>query len=131
MKIRHRVGPPRDPAPPAPAELDDRYLAELEATRRKAEKRWNAAQRALARAEERCKTRPDEEARAARAAAAAVLSAREDELAEIEMLMRAPSGRPRRIAQRSGQQDRLELGRYEDSKRTGRRGNAKKKDRGG
>ena len=118
MKINHRpFMPPLDYVPPSHVETNDRYLAELETARRRAEKAWRQSQRALERAERQLAAKPDPELLAARDAAIAAFEARERELREIEALMRAPVGSQARIVQRAGQDDRLEVGMHKPPKR--------------
>ena len=118
MKINHRpFMPPLDYVPPSHVETNDRYLAELETARRRAEKAWRQSQRALERAERQLAAKPDPELLAARDAAIAAFEARERELREIEALLRAPVGSQARIVQRAGQDDRLEVGMHKPPKR--------------
>lgn len=123
MKIRHKVNIPWDYVPPSHVETDTRYLAELETARRKAEKAWKAAQAALARAEKRLAAKPDPDLKAARRDAAAAVEARERELREIELLMRAPNSQPPKVVHRTGRQERLEVGEYRQPKPKKRRKN--------
>lgn len=117
MKIKHKVNIPWDYVPPSHVETDDRYLAELEAARQRAEKAWRRAQQDVQRAEKRLATKPDPDLRATRDAAIVAFEARERELREIEALMRAPSASQPRIVQRAGRDDRLEVGEYRPPKR--------------
>lgn len=117
MKITHKIRIPWDYIPPSHIERDDRYLAELEAARRKAEKQWRNAQAVLNRAKRQLEAKPDPDRLAARDAALAAFEARERELHEIERLMRAPGAAPPRVVQRSGTDDRLEVGVYRKPKR--------------
>lgn len=111
MKIKHRVPPaPFGYVPPSHVETDEKYLAELEASRVKAERAWKRAQESLERAEKRVAAKPGREAAAARDAALKALEDRERKLAEITKLMAAPASVRKRIAHRAGQQDRLEVG---------------------
>ena len=116
MKVKHRPFiPALDYVPSSHVETDDRYLAELETARQRAAKAWQKAQRDVQRAERRLAAKPDPNYRAARDAAIAEFEQRERELRDIEALMRAP-GRQARIVQRSGRDDRLEIGEYRPPK---------------
>jgi hypothetical protein len=118
MKVNHRPFTPSwDYVPPSYVETDDRYLAELETSRRRAEKAWRQSQRALERAERLLVAKPDPDLRAARDAAIAEFERRERELREIEALMRAPAGGQAQVVQRAGRDDRLEIGEYRPPKR--------------
>jgi hypothetical protein len=117
VKIKHKVNIPWDYVPPSHIETDDRYLAELETARRKAEKAWRKAQQDLARAERRLAAKPDPELKAAKEAALREFEARERELREIEALMRGPEGGQARVVQRAGRDNRLEIGEYRPPKR--------------
>lgn len=117
MKITHKVRIPWDYIPPSHIETDDRYLGELEAARRKAEKAWRNAQAALERAKRRLKAKPDPDLLAAKEAALVAFEARERELHEIERLMRSPASSQPRVVQRSGADDRLEVGVYRKPRR--------------
>ena len=117
MKIKHKVNIPWDWMPPSHVETDDRYLGELEAARRKAEKAWRNAQRALERAKRQFEAKPDPDLLAAKEAALAAFEARERELHEIERLMRSPTSSQPRVIQRGGRDDRLEIGVYRKPKR--------------
>jgi hypothetical protein len=117
VKIRHRVSVPWDYVPPSHVETDDRYLAELDAARAKAEKAWKSAQAALARAEKRLEAKPDPDLKAARETALAEFEARETELAELQRLMQAPTAGPKRVVHRAGKQDRLETGKSQRRRR--------------
>jgi len=118
MKVNHRSFVPKvDYVPPSHVETDDRYLAELETARRRAEKAWRQSQKALERAERLLAAKPDPDLRAARDAAIVEFERRERELREIEALMRAPSGGQARVVQRAGRDDRLEIGEYRPPKR--------------
>ncbi len=118
MKIKHRVPPsPWGYVPPSHVETDERYLAELEAARLKAEKAWRKAQEALERAEKRLASKPDPDLRAAKEAALLAFEQRARELREIEQLMRSGrSGTPRAV-QRTGRQEVLEVGEYRPAKK--------------
>lgn len=116
MKIHHKINIPWDHVPPSHVETDDRYLAELETARRKAEKAWRKAQQDLARAERRLAARPEPETRAAQEAALRAFEARERELREIEALMRAPGAGQPKIIHRTGRAERLEPGVYKRPK---------------
>lgn len=84
MKLHHKInhGWVRPSAPP-----DDRYLAEIDAARRRAEKRWRRAERLAERAERRCGRSPSPENFQDRDAARMELLHRYDELRAIELLM--------------------------------------------
>jgi hypothetical protein len=117
VKIRHRVPPaPFDYVPPSHVETDDRYLAELETARKKAERAWRKAQETLERADKRLEAKPDPDLKAAREAALAAFEERERELREIEELMRHGRGTPAKVVQRTGRQERLEVGEYRPPK---------------
>lgn len=117
MKIKHKVNIPWDYVPPSHIETDDRYLAELETARRKAERAWRKAQQDLQRAERRLAAKPDPDLKAARDEALRAVEAREKELREIEALMRGPDHGQARVVQRAGRDNRLEIGEHRPAKR--------------
>lgn len=117
MKIKHRVPPrPFDYVPPSHVETDEKYLAELEVARAKAEKAWRKAQEALERAEKCLKAKPDPDLKAAREEALRLFEERERELREIERLMRGGGGTPPKVVHRTGKQERLEVGEHRPAK---------------
>jgi hypothetical protein len=109
VKIRHRVPVPAED-PPSHVETDEKYLAELEAARKKAEKAWRNAQQALERAEQNAAEKPNITTQQARDTAHERFEARERELAEIQRLMQGPGAEPKRAVHRAGKQERLETG---------------------
>jgi hypothetical protein len=121
MKIKHRSFTPGwSYIPPSHVESDDRYLGELETARRKAEKAWRKAREVVKRSERLLAAKADPDLKAALEAAIAEFERRARELRLIEQLMRAPSGQPR-IAQRTGRDNRLEIGEYQPPKRKKRK----------
>lgn len=117
VRVKHRSFVPKvDYVPPSHVETDDRYLAELETARQRAEKAWRQSQKALERAERLLAAKPDPDLRAARDAAIAEFERRERELREIEALMRAPGSQPK-VVLRAGRDNRLEVGEYRPPKR--------------
>jgi hypothetical protein len=118
VKIQHRVPTPGwGYVPPSHVETDERYLAELEASQRKAERAWRRAQQALERAEEKLAAKPGPDLLAAREAALREFEVRERALAEIRALMQAPAGGRRRAVHRAGRDDRLETGNKQKRRR--------------
>ncbi|GHJ21662.1 hypothetical protein [Streptomyces albus] len=115
-KINHGWCPPsRDLR--TPDAMSPRYEAELETARRKAERAWRQARKVAERAEQRAAQRPTPTTLADRDRARCLLLQRLDELRRIEELMHcAPVSKQAKLAQRTGRQERLEIGELRRSK---------------
>lgn len=91
MKITHRLNPGyfRESGPVV---LSDRYQSEVDASVRKAEKAWRAAEKALARAEVVAARRQEPHLITLRDEARVAVLQRLDELRTLQELMNAPMG---------------------------------------
>ena len=95
----------------------ERYEAELETARRRADKAWRKAQQDATRAERRAAKHTTPENIAARDEARRLVLQRLDELREIEELMHTPTHSPTKAVHRSGREERLEVGVLKRSKK--------------
>jgi hypothetical protein len=115
-KINHGWCPPKNDLRISDP-LSERYEAELDSARRRAEKAWRKAQKDVERAERRAAQRPDPETIAAREEARRLVLQRLDELREIEELMRTPTHGATKAVHRTGREERLEVGVYAKPKK--------------
>ncbi|GAC1408738.1 MAG: hypothetical protein NVSMB60_30240 [Mycobacterium sp.] len=84
---RHKYNPPPWRPEPEPF-LSERYIAEIDASLRKAEKAWKAAEAAARRAEKQAEKQPTTPNILRRDDLRALVLARLDELRRVEQLMR-------------------------------------------